>query len=47
MTTEEHEALTEKVFPKKTLTKRKKPRFRRQESWRFKRVTDPGESLME
>jgi large subunit ribosomal protein L32e len=40
MTTEEHEAVTEKVFPKKALTKRKKPRFRRQESWRFKRVTD-------
>jgi large subunit ribosomal protein L32e len=40
MTTEEHEAITEKVFPKKALTKRKKPRFRRQESWRFKRVTD-------
>ena len=40
MTTEEHEAVTEKVFPKKALTKRKKPRFRRQESWRYKRVTD-------
>lgn len=40
MTTEEHESVTEKVFPKKALTKRKKPRFRRQESWRFKRVTD-------
>lgn len=40
MTTEEHEAVTEKVFPKKALTKRKKPRFRRQESWRYKRVGD-------
>jgi large subunit ribosomal protein L32e len=40
MTTEEHEAVKEKVFPKKALTKRKKPRFRRQESWRYKRVTD-------
>lgn len=40
MTTKEHEEVTEKVFPKKALTKRKKPRFRRQESWRFKRVTD-------
>ncbi|MGD2065815.1 MAG: 50S ribosomal protein L32e [Candidatus Bathyarchaeota archaeon] len=40
MTTEEQEAVTEKVFPKKALGKRKKPRFRRQESWRYKRVGD-------
>lgn len=40
MTTEEHEIVTEKVFPKKALGKRKKPRFRRQESWRYKRVGD-------
>jgi large subunit ribosomal protein L32e len=40
MTTEEHEAVTEKVFPKKPQGNRKKPRFRRQESWRYKRVGD-------
>ena len=40
MTTEEHETVAEKQFPKKALSKRKKPRFRRQESWRYKRVGD-------
>jgi large subunit ribosomal protein L32e len=39
MTTEEHKAVAEKPFPKKA-GKHKKPRFRRQESWRFKRVGD-------
>ena len=40
MTAEEHETVTEKQFPKKTASKHKKPRFRRQESWRYKRVGD-------
>jgi large subunit ribosomal protein L32e len=40
MTTEEHEAVTEKVFLKKPQGKHKKPKFRRQESWRYKRVGD-------
>jgi large subunit ribosomal protein L32e len=40
MTTEEHEATTEMQLRKKAVSGRKKPRFRRQESWRFKRVTD-------
>ena len=39
MTTEEHETVTEMRLPKKD-NGRKKPRFRRQESWRYKRVTD-------
>ena len=38
MTTEEHEAAAEKTFTKKSQSKRKKPKFQRQESWRFKRV---------
>ena len=40
MTTEEHEAVAERVFPKKPQGKYKKPKFRRQESWRYKRVGD-------
>jgi large subunit ribosomal protein L32e len=40
MTTEEHETVTEMRLPKKGNNGRKKPRFRRQESWRYKRVTD-------
>lgn len=40
MTTEDHETVTEKEFPKKPHSEHKKPKFRRQESWRYKRVTD-------
>jgi len=40
MTKEEQETITEKQFPKKDYSKHKKPKFRRQESWRYKRVTD-------
>ena len=40
MTTEEHEANTEMQLSKKGNNGRKKPKFRRQESWRYKRVTD-------
>ena len=40
MTTEDHEASTEMQLPKKGNNGRKKPKFRRQESWRYKRVTD-------
>jgi large subunit ribosomal protein L32e len=40
MTTEEHDTITEMKLPKKGNNGRKKPRFRRQESWRYKRVTD-------
>jgi len=40
MTTEEHETIAEKQLPKKDHSRHKKPRFRRQESWRYKRVTD-------
>lgn len=40
MTTEEHELITEMHLPKKDNAKRKKPKFKRQESWRYKRVTD-------
>jgi large subunit ribosomal protein L32e len=39
MTMEEHET-KDKQFPKKSQNGRKKPKFRRQESWRYKRVTD-------
>lgn len=39
MTTEEHETITEKQLPKKPIG-HKKPKFMRQESWRFKRVPD-------
>jgi len=40
MTTEEHEIVTERRLPKKVHSEHKKPKFRRQESWRYKRVTD-------
>ena len=40
MTSEEHERVTEKQSSKKDYTKNKKPKFMRQESWRYKRVTD-------
>ena len=40
MTTEEHETITEKQLPKKAHSGHKKPKFRRQESWRYKRVPD-------
>ncbi len=40
MTPEEHESITEMHLPKKGNSKRKKPKFRRQESWRYKRVTN-------
>ncbi len=40
MTKEEQETSAEKQFPKKDQSRRKKPKFRRQESWRYKRVTD-------
>lgn len=39
MTKEEQEMNLEK-FPKKDYIKNNKPKFRRQESWRYKRVTD-------
>lgn len=39
MTTEEREVSTSKSS-KNAYVKNKKPRFRRQESWRYKRVTD-------
>lgn len=39
MTNEDQEMMSEK-FPKKDYIKHKKPKFRRQESWRYKRVTD-------
>ena len=38
--TKEQETITETQFPKKDYSKHKKPKFRRQESWRYKRVTD-------
>jgi len=41
MTKEEPETSAEEQFPKKDQSsRRKKPKFRRQESWRYKRVTD-------
>ena len=40
MTTEEHEPVTEKSSSKKEYVKHKKPKFRRQESWRYKRIPD-------
>ncbi len=40
MTQEEQETIAEKQFPKKDHSRRKKPKFRRQESWRYKRVGD-------
>ena len=39
MTKEEREMMSEK-FPKTDYVKHNKPKFRRQESWRYKRVTD-------
>lgn len=40
MTEEEHEVFTESQSSKKGYIKHKKPKFKRQESWRFKRVPD-------
>ena len=40
MTEEKQDTIAEKQFPKKDYVKHKKPRFRRQESWRYKRVPD-------
>ena len=40
MTTNEHKTITAMQLPKKGNNGRKKPKFRRQESWRYKRVTD-------
>jgi len=40
MTKEEQETIAEKQFPKNEYSKHKKPKFRRQESWRYKRVGD-------
>jgi large subunit ribosomal protein L32e len=40
MTQEEQETIAEKQFSKKGQSRRKKPKFRRQESWRYKRVKD-------
>ena len=40
MTEKKPDAVEEKQFPKNEYIKHKKPRFRRQESWRYKRVGD-------
>jgi len=40
LTTEEKEVNTGEQSSKNAYVKNKKPRFRRQESWRYKRVTD-------
>jgi large subunit ribosomal protein L32e len=40
VTAEEHEIVAENQSSKKGYVKHKKPKFRRQESWRFKRVPD-------
>ena len=40
MIAENNESLTEKKSSKKDYVKHKKPKFRRQESWRLKRVPD-------
>jgi large subunit ribosomal protein L32e len=40
MTQEEQGPIDESLFPKKGLSGRKKPKFRRQESWRYTRVGD-------
>ena len=40
MTKEEQETIAEKQFPKKNPSGHKKPKFRRQESWRYKRVSN-------
>ncbi len=46
MTQEEQETIAEKQFPKKDHSRHKKPKFRRQESWRYKRVLTTGENPM-
>ena len=38
MTKEEQETIAEEEIPKKDHSRHKKPKFRRQESWRYKRV---------
>ena len=40
MTREEQETIAEKQLSKNDYVKHKKPKFRRQESWRYKRVPD-------
>ena len=40
MTMDEHDTIGESQISKKGYTKHKKPKFRRQESWRYKRVPD-------
>jgi large subunit ribosomal protein L32e len=40
MTEEKQDTTVERQFPKKEYSKHKKPKFRRQESWRYKRVGD-------
>jgi len=40
MTTEAQETIAEKQLSKNEYVKHKKPKFRRQESWRYKRVPD-------
>ncbi len=40
MTTDEQETIAEKQLSKNEYVKHKKPKFRRQESWRYKRVPD-------
>jgi large subunit ribosomal protein L32e len=40
MTEEEHDTISDKQFIKKESGRHKKPKFRRQESWRYKRVGD-------
>lgn len=40
MTAEDHEQVAEKQSSNMGYTKHKKPKFRRQESWRYKRVPD-------
>ena len=40
MTMDEHDTIAESQISKKGYTKHKKPKFRRQESWRYKRVPD-------
>ncbi len=40
MTTEEQETIVEKQLSKNDYVKHKKPKFRRQESWRYKRIPD-------
>lgn len=40
MTQEERDIIAEKQFTKKESSRHKKPKFKRQESWRYKRVGD-------